>query len=170
MQRRRALRSPLVRVRIGFQELLHGVNVRSLDSLHRLRRLEELRSLGLRGGGLFQLRHLASKSALGRERIVAVTVAAGGPAVPVVDPQLGVLIATDRPCAIDRILLGVEVAAGTASTAALHVPAALRVGHDMTGALRQPEYGGRSARRGERVFLPCRVSPGGGARREACRR
>lgn len=60
-------------------------------------------------------------------------VAAGDPAVLVVNAKLGPLIAADRAAAIDGLALRLVVAARAARAAALDVPAPVRVRYDMVG-------------------------------------
>ena len=68
------------------------------------------------------------------------TIASGDPPVLIVYSQLSVLVATDCPTTVDRILFGTVVAAGASGAATLNVPAALRVRNDMMG-LRSPGHG-----------------------------
>jgi hypothetical protein len=72
-------------------------------------------------------------SALGRERVAAVAVAAGDAAVLIVDAQLRALIAADGAAALDGFALGFVVAAGAFSAAAFHIPSPVRVRDDMVG-------------------------------------
>ncbi|MBB2687742.1 UNVERIFIED_ORG: hypothetical protein GGD48_004823 [Rhizobium etli] len=58
------------------------------------------------------------------------------PSIPIVDFQLGVSIAAYLATAIDGILLGVEMAARSATAAAAHVPSTIRIRNDVMRSTR----------------------------------
>jgi hypothetical protein len=59
--------------------------------------------------------------------IVTVRIRLSDPSIPIVDFQLGISIAAYLTTAIDGILLGVEMAARSATAAAAHVPSTIRI-------------------------------------------
>ncbi len=58
-------------------------------------------------------------------------IALGDSAVPIVDNQLGALVAADLPSPIDGVLLPVEVTRSTAATAPFDVPPAASIRDDV---------------------------------------
>jgi len=75
---------------------------------------------------------------LGRTGVVAVAIALGDFAIPVVDNQLGSLVAADLPGPVDGVLLPVEVPRSTTATATLDVPSAAPIRDDV---MRLPAHG-----------------------------
>src|SRR3954454_19624575 len=80
---------------------------------------------------------------LRRVRIAAAAVALADLAVPVVDAQLGPLVAADLAAAVDRLALRVEGGRRARGAIPPHVPASARVGDDVvsfrTFSRRHPE-------------------------------
>ncbi len=67
----------------------------------------------------------------GRTGVIAVAVALRDFAIPVVDNQLGTLVAADLSCPVDGILLLIEVTRGAAAATLLDIPPAAPAGHDV---------------------------------------
>jgi len=63
--------------------------------------------------------------------VIAVAIALGDFAVPVVDNQLGALVATDFPGSVDGVLLQVEVPRSTVAAALLDIPPAVPIRDDV---------------------------------------
>ena len=53
------------------------------------------------------------------------TIAACDASIPVVNPELSALVATNLPAAVNGILLGVMMATGASGTTTLYVPASI---------------------------------------------
>jgi hypothetical protein len=67
----------------------------------------------------------------GRTGVIAVAVALGDSAVPVVNDQLGMLSAADLTSPVDGVLLIIEVARGATTAALPDIPPAATTGNDM---------------------------------------
>ena len=68
---------------------------------------------------------------LWRTGVIAVAIALGDFAVPIMDNQLGTLIAADLPGSVDGVLLPVEVPRSPTATATLNVPPAAPMRDDV---------------------------------------
>lgn len=75
---------------------------------------------------------------LGRTGVVPVAVALGNFTVPVVDDQLGTLVAADLPAPVDGVLLPVEIRRSTAAATPFDIPPAIPIGDDV---MRLPAQG-----------------------------
>ena len=58
-------------------------------------------------------------------------IALGDSAIPVVDNQLGTLVAADLPAPVDGVLLIIEMARGAAAATLLNIPPAAPTGDDV---------------------------------------
>ena len=61
------------------------------------------------------------------------TVASADLPILVVDPQFGILIPANLSTSLNRVLLGMVMAAGATGSTTFNVPAALRIRDDMMG-------------------------------------
>lgn len=64
---------------------------------------------------------------------MAVAIATGDLAVPVVNAEFRSLVAANFPPALNGGPLGVKMAARTACAASFYIPPAIRIGNDMMG-------------------------------------
>jgi hypothetical protein len=68
---------------------------------------------------------------LRRTGVIAVAIALGDFAVPIMDNQLRALVAADLPAPVDGVLLPVEVTRSTAATAPFDVPPVASIRDDV---------------------------------------
>lgn len=74
----------------------------------------------------------------GRTGVIAVAIALGDFAIPIVDDQLRALVLADLPGPVDGVLLPVEIPRSTTATAPLDVPPAAPIRDDV---MRLPAQG-----------------------------
>ena len=77
--------------------------------------------------------HLLLELALGRARVISVAVGTLGFAVSSVDNQFSSLVTADLTTGINRLSLGVPVAARTLATASFYIPATIGIRNNMMG-------------------------------------
>jgi hypothetical protein len=82
---------------------------------------------------------------LRRTGVVAVAITLGDSAIPIVDNQLGALVAADLPSPVNGVLLPVEVTRSSAAAAPFDVPPAAFIRDDV---MRFPAQGYHPLRRG----------------------